>query len=304
MNAPTLLIMAAGLGSRFGGMKQIAALDLQKHIIMDFSIYDAMQAGFAKVVLIIKEEHQKDFAETIGARVAGKVPLYYAYQKMDNLPAGVTVPEGRVKPWGTAHAVLSAADLIDGPFAVINADDFYGRDAFVTAANFLKAPHSPSEHAMVGYRLGNTLTENGSVARGICSTDEKGHLTGIVERTQIERRDGVPAYTEDGGKTYTALTDDTVASMNLWCFQESMMGEIRDRFAGYLQENLPLNPLKCEYFLPLVPNALIREGKATVEVLKTDAKWYGVTYQADMPQVQAAISNMKDAGIYPTELWR
>ena len=158
MNAPTLLIMAAGLGSRFGGMKQIAALDPQKHIIMDFSIYDAMQAGFSKVVLIIKEEHQKDFAETIGTRVAGKVPLYYAYQKMDSLPAGFTVPEGRVKPWGTAHAVLSAADLIDGPFAVINADDFYGRDAFVTAANFLKAPHSPREHAMVGYRLGNTLT--------------------------------------------------------------------------------------------------------------------------------------------------
>ena len=304
MNGPTLLIMAAGLGSRFGGMKQIAPLDPEHHIIMDFSIYDAMRAGFSKVVLIIKEEHRQDFEETIGARVAGKVPLYYAYQKPDTLPEGFTVPEGRVKPWGTAHAVLSAAELVDGPFAVINADDFYGRDAFETAAKFLTAPHSQSEHAMVGYRLGNTLTENGSVARGICSTDAENHLTGIVERTQIERKDGVPAFTEDGGKTYTALTDDTVTSMNLWCFQSSMMDEIRSRFAAFLAENLAANPLKCEYFLPWVPNALIREGKATVEVLKTDAKWYGVTYQADMPEVQAAIQTMKAQGIYPTYLWR
>lgn len=304
MNGPTLLIMAAGLGSRFGGMKQIAPLDPEHHIIMDFSIYDAMRAGFSKVVLIIKEEHRQDFEETIGARVAGKVPLYYAYQKPDTLPEGFTVPEGRVKPWGTAHAVLSAYDLVDGPFAVINADDFYGRDAFETAAKFLTAPHSQSEHAMVGYRLGNTLTENGSVARGICATDAENHLTGIVERTQIERKDGVPAFTEDGGKTYTPLTDDTVTSMNLWCFQRSMMDEIRSRFAAFLAENLAANPLKCEYFLPWVPNALIREGKATVEVLKTDAKWYGVTYQADMPEVQAAIQAMKAQGIYPAYLWR
>ena len=304
MNGPTLLIMAAGLGSRFGGMKQIAPLDPEHHIIMDFSIYDAMRAGFSKVVLIIKEEHRQDFEDTIGARVAGKVPLYYAYQKPDTLPEGFTVPEGRVKPWGTAHAVLSAYDLVDGPFAVINADDFYGRDAFETAAKFLKEAHSQSEHAMVGYRLGNTLTENGSVARGICSTDAENHLTGIVERTQIERKDGVPAFTEDGGKTYTPLTDDTVTSMNLWCFQSSMMDEIRSRFAAFLAENLATNPLKCEYFLPWVPNALIREGKATVEVLKTDAKWYGVTYQADMPQVQAAIQAMKAQGIYPAQLWR
>ena len=304
MNGPTLLIMAAGLGSRFGGMKQIAPLDPEHHIIMDFSIYDAMRAGFSKVVLIIKEEHRQDFEETIGARVAGKVPLYYAYQKPDTLPEGFTVPEGRVKPWGTAHAVLSAYDLVDGPFAVINADDFYGRDAFETAAKFLTAPHSQSEHAMVGYRLGNTLTENGSVARGICTTDAENHLTGIVERTQIERKDGVPAFTEDGGKTYTPLTDNTVTSMNLWCFQSSMMDEIRSRFAAFLAENLAANPLKCEYFLPWVPNALIREGKATVEVLKTDAKWYGVTYQADMPEVQAAIQTMKAQGIYPTYLWR
>ena len=193
---------------------------------------------------------------------------------------------------------------MDGPFAVINADDFYGRDAFETAAKFLKEAHSQSEHAMVGYRLGNTLTENGSVARGICSTDAENHLTGIVERTQIERKDGIPAFTEDGGKTYTALTDDTVTSMNLWCFQHSMMDEIRSRFAAFLSENLAANPLKCEYFLPWVPNALIREDKATVEVLKTDAKWYGVTYQADMPEVQAAIQSMKDQGIYPTYLWR
>ena len=304
MNGPTLLIMAAGLGSRYGGMKQIAPVDPENHIIMDYSIYDALQAGFERVVCIIKEEHRADFEETIGSRIASRVKLEYAYQKPDTLPEGFSVPEGRVKPWGTAHAVLAAADLIDGPFAVINADDFYGRDAFLAAARFLKAEHAQNEHAMVGYRLCNTLTENGHVARGICSMDENNYLTGIVERTRIERHNGIPAFTEDDGATYTNLTEDTVVSMNLWCFQKSMMDEIRSRFAGFLAENLPKNPLKCEYFLPLIPNALIHEGKATVEVLKTAAKWYGVTYQADMPDVQAAIRSMKESGLYPNYLWR
>ena len=301
----SLVIMAACLGSRYGGSKQVDGIGPHNEILMEYSIYDAIRAGFNKVVFIIKPEIDQAFRESVGARAeAAGLAVRYAYQTLDKLPAGFTVPESRVKPWGTAHAVLSACDLVDGPFAVINADDFYGRDAFETAAKFLTAPHSQSEHAMVGYRLGNTLTENGSVARGICATDAENHLTGIVERTQIERKDGVPAFTEDGGRTYTPLTDDTVTSMNLWCFQRSMMDEIRSRFAAFLAENLAANPLKCEYFLPWVPNALIREGKATVEVLKTDAKWYGVTYQADMPQVQAAIQAMKAQGIYPAQLWR
>lgn len=304
MPKPTLVIMAAGMGSRFGGLKQMTPVDDGGHFIMDYSIYDAIRAGFGKIVCVIKEEMSRDFEDRFGSHIRPHVPLACAYQSLDQLPEGFSVPTGRTKPWGTGQAVLCAAGEIDGPFAVINADDFYGRDAFETAAKFLTAPHSQSEHAMVGYRLGNTLTENGSVARGICATDAENHLTGIVERTQIERKDGVPAFTEDGGKTYTPLTDDTVTSMNLWCFQRSMMDEIRSRFAAFLAENLAANPLKCEYFLPWVPNALIREGKATVEVLKTDAKWYGVTYQADMPEVQAAIQTMKAQGIYPTYLWR
>ncbi len=302
-NPTTLVIMAAGLGSRYGGLKQMAPVDPQGHVLIDFSIFDAVRAGFDRVVCIIKPELEKDFHEVIGRRIAPCVDLHYAFQRPDVLPEGFSIPEGRTKPWGTAHAVLCAKDQISTPFAVINADDFYGRTAFETIHDFLSAGHAADEHAMVGYRVENTLTENGSVARGICAVDEKGYLRGVTERTHIEPREGGAAFTEDG-EHFTFVPAGTIVSMNLWGFQPAILSEIENRFAPYLRENLPMNPLKCEYFLPLIPNALIHEGKASVKVLSTHEKWYGVTYHDDMPKLQAAIARMKAEGVYPDELWR
>ena len=302
-NPTTLVIMAAGLGSRYGGLKQMAPVDPQGHVLIDFSIFDAVRAGFDRVVCIIKPELEKDFHEVIGRRIAPCVDLRYAFQRPDVLPEGFSIPEGRTKPWGTAHAVLCAKDQISTPFAVINADDFYGRTAFETIHDFLSAGHAADEHAMVGYRVENTLTENGSVARGICELDEKGYLRGVTERTHIEPREGGAAFTEDG-EHFTFVPAGTIVSMNLWGFQPAILSEIENRFAPYLRENLPVNPLKCEYFLPLIPNALIHEGKASVKVLSTHEKWYGVTYHDDMPKLQAAIARMKAEGVYPDELWR
>ena len=304
MSNPTnLVIMAAGLGSRYGGLKQMAPVDPQGHVLIDFSIFDAVRAGFDRVVCIIKPELEKDFHEVIGRRIAPCVDLHYAFQRPDVLPEGFSIPEGRTKPWGTAHAVLCAKDQITTPFAVINADDFYGRTAFETIHDFLSAGHAADEHAMVGYRVENTLTENGSVARGICEVDEKGYLRGVTERTHLEPREGGAAFTEDG-EHFTFVPAGTIVSMNLWGFQPAILSEIENRFAPYLRENLPMNPLKCEYFLPLIPNALIHEGKASVKVLSTHEKWYGVTYHDDMPKLQAAIARMKTEGVYPDELWR
>lgn len=303
MQKPILVIMAAGLGSRFGGLKQITPVDDQGHLLIDYSIYDAIQAGFGRVVCIIKPELEKDFDEVITRRLNGKVDVTYAYQTIDQLPEGYAVPEGRTKPWGTAHAVLCARDKIDAPFCVINADDFYGRSAFETIAKFLTGQVSETSHAMVGYRVENTLTENGSVARGICEVDENGMLTGVTERTHIEPREGGAAYTEDG-ETFTFVPAGTNVSMNMWGFHPSLLSEINDRFAPWLDVNVPLNPMKCEYFLPLIPNLLLKEGKATVRVLPTAEKWYGVTYSNDMPKVQSALRAMRDGGVYPEQLWR
>lgn len=302
MKKTTLVIMAAGMGSRYGGMKQFASVDSQGHILMDYAIFDATRAGFDKVICIIKPEMEKDFHEAIGKRISKYVDLTYAFQELDKLPKGYRIPEGRVKPWGTAQAVLCAKNLIDTPFSVINADDFYGRTAFESIHSFLVEDHAENEHAMVGYLVENTLTENGHVARGICETDENGHLVGIVERTHIEPRTGGAAYTEDG-ENFTFVPKGTIVSMNLWGFQHSILSEIENRFASYLDHNLPFNPLKCEYFLPLIPNALIQEGKSSVKVIGTSEKWYGVTYQPDMPKLQAAIVAMKEQGIYPVGLW-
>ena len=303
MKQPTLIIMAAGMGSRFGGSKQITPVDEAGHIIIDFSIYDALIAGFEKIICVIKPEMEADFDAAIGQRVAGRTALQYVYQTIDRLPAGFSIPESRVKPWGTAHAVLCALDQVEGPFAVINADDFYGRGAFEAAANFLKTPGDENEHAMVGYRIENTLTENGSVSRGVCSQDGNGYLTGIEERLRIEPRKDGAAYTEDEGKTWRFIPAGTPVSMNLWAFRPGIVPAFQEGFEHFLRETVPNNPLKAEYYLPYVPRDLIARGQARVRVLNTDERWYGMTYREDIGAVRRAIAAMKAAGTYPEKLW-
>ena len=306
MKKPVLVIMAAGVGSRYGGLKQIDPVDEQGHIIMDFSIYDAVKAGFKKVVFIIKKENAADFKTTIGDRISKHVEVAYACQELANVPEGFEIPGDRVKPWGTGHAVLSASREIDGPFAVINADDFYGSNAFAMIYKYLTTHEDNGKYhyTMVGYRLENTLTENGYVARGVCKTDSSGYLTGIQERTRIEKHDGGVAYTEDGGNTWVSLPADTPVSMNMWGFTESFMIELRRRFPKFLKEEVTKNPLEAEYFLPVAVEALLSEGAALVQVLKTSDRWYGVTYKEDKPVVVAAVEKMKAEGLYPEYLWQ
>lgn len=305
MKKPVLVIMAAGMGSRYGGLKQMDPVDDNGHIIMDFSIYDAMRAGFEKVVFIIKKENEALFKECVGDRVAQRMQVEYVFQDIHNLPEGYSVPEGREKPWGTGHAVLSCLSVVDGPFAVINADDYYGKEAFQIIYDFLTS-HQDNEkyqYTMVGYYLKNTLTENGHVARGVCTANAEGKLTGITERTRIEKHADGPAYTEDDGKTWTKLPEDTIVSMNMWGFTSGILQELNDRFACFLERNLPKNPLKCEYFLPFVVDELLKENKAEVTVLKSPDRWYGVTYKEDKPVVVEAIKAMKAAGLYPEGEW-
>ncbi|MCI5700108.1 MAG: nucleotidyltransferase [Lachnospiraceae bacterium] len=305
MKKPVLVIMAAGMGSRYGGLKQIDPIDQDGHIIMDFSIYDAKRAGFEKVVFIIKKEDEEDFKEAVGNRMESLMEVSYAYQDLKNLPEGFQMPEGRTKPWGTAHAVLSAAGQIDGPFAVINADDYYGVHAFQQIFDYLSS-HEDDEkmrYTMVGYQLKNTVTDNGHVARGVCELDQDNYLMSVTERTRIEKHTDGIAYTEDDGKTWNSLADDTIVSMNMWGFTESILTEIQNGFSEFLENNLEKNPLKCEYFLPSVVSRLLKEGKATVEVLATKDVWYGVTYRQDKPVIERAIKEMKQNGIYPEKLW-
>ena len=302
MNKPTLVIMAAGMGSRFGGCKQITPVDEAGHVIMDYSIYDALQAGFGKIVCVIKPEMEADFRAVIGDRIAKKADVAYAYQTIDRLPEGYSVPEGRVKPWGTAHAVLCAADEIEGDFAAINADDFYGRGAFRAAADFLRGDHAENEHAMVGYLIENTLTENGYVSRGVCEGDSDGMLRVITERVHIEPRPGGAAYIEEGeGEVF--IPAGTRVSMNMWAFSHSILDEMRERFITFLNTRAVENPTKAEYYLPSVPDALIREGKARVHLLETKERWYGVTYHEDLAAVQAAMARLRAQGVYPEKLW-
>lgn len=305
MTKPVLVIMAAGMGSRYGGLKQIDPVDEEGHIIIDFSIYDAKRAGFEKVIFIIKRENEETFRETIGNRISKVMDVEYVFQDLANIPDGYQIPEGRVKPWGTGHAVLSCIDVIDGPFAVINADDYYGKEAFASIYNYLSSSEDDEQYryTMVGYELGNTVTDNGHVARGVCDLDAQGRLIGIHERTRIEKRDGGIAYTEDDGETWTKLDAKTMVSMNMWGFSASILRELRDRFPAFLESELPKNPLKCEYFLPAVVSDLMEEGKATVKVLPSRDKWYGVTYKEDKPMVMAAMKRLKEEGTYPNHLW-
>ena len=305
MKDPVLVVMAAGMGSRYGGLKQIDPVDEQGHIIMDFSIYDAVKAGFKKVVFIIKKENEESFKEAIGDRLSKQIQVEYVFQELTNLPDGFSVPEGRVKPFGTGHAILCCMDVVDAPFAVINADDYYGSHAFQVIYDYLTTHEDDDKYryTMVGYVLENTLTENGHVARGVCMTDEDNNLTGIQERTHIEKRNGQAAFTEDDGATWTEIPNDSIVSMNMWGFTPSILQELKAGFPVFLEENLKKNPLKCEYFLPTVVGNLLTEEKATVKVLKSTDKWFGVTYKEDKPVVVAAIRKMKEDGLYPEKLW-
>lgn len=304
MDKPCLVIMAAGMGSRYGGLKQMDPMDEQGHIIMDFSVYDAREAGFEKVVFIIKKEFEDVFRRTIGDRVSRSMEVAYAFQNLNDLPEGFSVPEGRVKPWGTAHALLSARHVVNGPFVAINADDYYGKQAFRDQYRFLTETEDESSryhYSMSGYHLANTLTENGHVSRGVCTTDARGYLTDIVERTRIEWKDGVPAYTLDEGVTWTSLPAETPVSMNMWGFGRSFLAETEARFADFLNCGLAENPMKCEYYIPSVVHELLAAGRADVRVMTTPDKWYGVTYKEDKPMVQKAIADMKARGLYPAE---
>ena len=301
MREPTLVIMAAGMGSRFGGLKQITAVDAEGHAIIDFSLFDAYRAGFRNIAFIIKHEIEDSFKAAIGSRMEKYFDVKYVYQQLDVLPEGYSVPEGREKPWGTGHAVMCCRGIVDEPFAVINADDFYGAGAYKAMYEFLNGDRKPGEYAMVGYRLRNTVTENGSVARGVCDI-ENGYLVDITERTHIEKRGEDAAFTEDG-ETFVPLSGDATVSMNFWGFSTMMLDELYARFPAFLDKNLPLNPLKCEYFLPSVVSELINENKAEVKVLRSADKWYGVTYKEDKETVVAAIASMKARGDYPEKLW-
>lgn len=301
---PVLVVLAAGMGSRYGGLKQIDPVGVQGEAILDYSIYDAHRAGFDTVVIIIKKAIEKDFMETVGKRLKNApVEIRYAFQELDKLPAGYAVPEGRTKPWGTSHAVLCAAEAIDGaPFAVINSDDYYGASAYKVMYDYLSQITDPYGYCMVGYELGKTVTDNGSVARGVCETDGEGFLAGITERTRIEKYSGGIHFTEDG-ENWVDVPANTTVSMNMWGFMPSFLEEINARFSAFLDKALPENPLKCEYFLPIPIAQLIQEKKASVKVLTSPDRWFGVTYAADKPVVVAELKKMTDEGKYPAGLW-
>ncbi|MBR3147170.1 MAG: nucleotidyltransferase [Eubacterium sp.] len=335
---PILLVMAAGMGSRYGGLKQIDPVGNHGEVILDFSLYDAMLAGFERVVFVIKEQNEEDFRKLIDGRAGKYLDVKYAFQKMDDIPEGYDIPEDRVKPWGTAHAVYSAREYIDAPFCVINADDYYGPGAFQTIYEFLESraeceaeesgscPDEKEQYAMVAFQLDKTLTENGHVARGVCEVSDEGILKTVTERTKIMWRpesdvDGaaddtsekglpddeaprVPAYTEDDGKTWNRLSEDTPVSMNFWGFSRSFMDAVADGMTDFMETKFRDDPLKAEYFLPTVVERMIGSGKAEVKVLRSSDKWYGVTYKEDKETVVNALQSMKDKGFYPEKLWK
>ena len=304
MKKPVLVIMAAGMGSRYGGLKQLDPVGNHGQLIIDYSIYDARRAGFETVVFVIKPEIEEDFKRCIGDRVAKSMDVRYVYQLKEDLPEGYSVPAERQKPWGTAHAALAARNVVDGPFAVINADDYYGPEAYQEIYRYLSAHEDGAlyEYVMVGYLLKNTVSENGTVARGICEETGDHYLSQITERTKIEQ--GPPLrFTEDDGQTWTELPEDTIVSLNMWGFTRSFLDEAWKRFPAFLDRARAENPAKAEYFLPSVVSQLIGEGKARVKVLRSGDKWYGVTYREDKPAVVNAIAGKTKSGLYPDRLW-
>lgn len=298
---PTLFVLAAGMGSRYGGLKQLDGLGPNGETIMDYSIYDAIRAGFGKVVFVIRRVFEADFREKIVSKYADRIPVEIVFQELDNLPAGFKVPEGREKPWGTNHAVLMGKDVINEPFAVINADDYYGRESFQVLADYLKSIEgTEGKYAMVGYRVSNTLSESGSVARGVCETNEQGFLTKVTERTKILREeDGVIRFIEEDGKT--ALDENTPVSMNMWAFTPDYFRYSEQCFVEFLKEHG--NELKSESYIPTLVDELIHSGKATCRVLDTPSRWFGVTYATDRPQVVEKFAQLVKDGVYPSPLF-
>ena len=301
MQQPFLVVMAAGMGSRFGGLKQIMPVDSQGHAIIDYSLFDAFRAGFRRVVFIIKHSIEEDFKNAVGRRMESYFDVRYVYQELDCLPEGFSVPAGREKPWGTGHAAACCAGVVDAPFAIINSDDFYGRGAFQAIYDFLSVPRAPGSHAMAAYRLSNTLTENGYVSRGIC-TVKNGFLQDVTERTHIEKRPGGAAFTEDG-VNYTSIDPDVPVSMNFWGFSEDMLPQLQRRFRDFLAGLTPAELMKAEFYLPAAANAVIKEGLGTVKVLECGEQWHGVTYREDMQSVRDSIAQMIACGKYPARLW-
>ena len=304
MKEPSLVILAAGMGSRFGGLKQITPIGDNGELIIDFSVYDALRAGFKKIVFIIKEENEADFERLIGSKVRPFAEVQYCYQSMTDIPQGKSVPEGRTKPWGTGHATLCCRSVVDGPFAVINSDDYYGPQAFQLLYDYLCSTKDDAiaHYAMVGYRLGNTLTENGFVSRGVCEENEEHFLTRITERTKIEGRGSVAVFKEEDEEQELSL--DTVVSMNMWAFTSSALEALQCEFENFFDLKVPTDPMKAEFYLPSAVDAMIKAGKADVKVLRSPDKWYGVTYKEDKESVAAAMKNLKTNGTYPQELWK
>lgn len=299
MSQPVLVVMAAGMGSRYGGLKQIDPIGPNGQIILEYSLFDAYRAGFRRAIFIIRPELRESFEQVIGAHAAKRMQVSYVYQTPANLPDGCTIPEGRVKPLGTAHAVWCAHQEVDGPFAVINADDFYGADSFCQIYQYLSTVHDDDKYryCMVGYRVENTLSESGTVARGVCTEDKDGCLTSIMERTAIARAEDGKIYCENG----LELPEGTPVSMNLWGFTSSFFPALTTLLHTFINIELPKNPEKAEFYLPSAVDALIKDGRATARVLKTEARWFGVTYREDKQGVQQAIAALTNAGAYPAE---
>jgi hypothetical protein len=304
MSKPSLVVMAAGIGRRYGGLKQIDPVGPNGEIIIDYSIYDALNAGFGKVVFVIKKDIEEAFRERVGRTIEKQCETTYVFQKLEDVPEGFEVPPGRQKPWGTGHATLSCRNVVHSPFAVINADDFYGRSSYQTLCDYLRSAQDRDgvyNYCMVGYVLESTLTEHGHVARGVCTVDEDGFLVKIRERTRIEKFGEIVKYTEDG-ETWIEIPGESVVSTNMWGFTLSLFSELEARFPQFLQENSD-NIQKAEYFLPDVVGDLLKQKKATVKVLATNERWLGITYQQDKPGVKQAIRDLIRRGVYPENLW-
>lgn len=303
MKKTSLVVLAAGMGSRYGGLKQIDKIGPNGEIILELSVYDAIKAGFDEVIFIIKKEIEQDFKEAIGDKISKQVEVKYVFQDIERIPEGFNVPEGREKPWGTGHALLCCEDVIDSPFAVINADDYYGREGFVKLHDFLVNSTDENEYSMVGYILANTVSENGSVARGVC-TVEDGKLTNVDELTRIEKHLKGIEYSKDEGMTWLPLADNRLVSMNMWGFKPNFIQYMKEDFVKFFETEVPKNLMKSEFFIPKEVGKMLRESKIEVQVLQSEDKWYGVTYQEDKPVVQAGIKKLIDEGKYPVPLWK